>query len=868
MLAVINVCSLKKYCSSNKKACTLLRDDIHKLNIEICAVTETFLRPSVPDSFITISGFNNYRRDRQACNCRRANCPKAHKGGGILIYVHTKISSEIFDISTTCESLWIKILQSPESTDNPIFINASYHPPSLDSSALLHYLSTTTNRIDEDYPKSTVIICGDFNRIDLENLEIDCGLFILDSPPTRGTARLDLVMSNRPDIIEDISTFKSQVDSDHLGLLIKPKWKTKPRRKICYFRLYSFRGHQQLNSLLSSFDFQALYNMHNIHDAAVWLDKNIYWCFDNAFPIKRVQMSDKDPYWFTPKVKWLLNQKKLAKRRKNFKKVKHVDTKIKDQKLRLVLSKQQKGTSRWWGCIDSLTHRKVTSNNIVEEAFEPDNLNHELSQRSALSPSATRQPSPSFNLAGWKAPQLSTTEVAQVMKNCKRTSSGPCNIPYFIYREYWDILAPLYHHLWNLSLENGTFPDSYKAADLIPVPKKRNAKHADDIRGISITSISSRLFEKAVHRKWIAPRITSIGDPHQFAYKQNSSTVDCLLCIQHHTLHNLDHPDVDGVHAILLDYSKAFDRVNQEKAAEQYDNFIESPHIKKWLYEFSTGRQQRLLWKGKPLSFLSIERGCSQGTVGGPGLFSMFTDDCRAIHRTSRVFKYSDDTTCLSICRKQPTNDEKTILDYEIKNLVKYAENKELIINVQKSKFMRFCLNRHPFCQCEYNVDTFETVTDMKILGVIFQSNCTFQKHCRRLVCDLRRLLYILIDLKLNGVPLDNIHLIFDSLIISRVRYGLSVYGSDSTSLRKIDRFLERCYEKNFCKSRFYIFNLLQEEDLRNLRRIQSDSNHPLHNYLSSFKKDRTTRHGFTSTRPYVRTKAFHQAFGNRVLAF
>jgi hypothetical protein len=104
VLALINVRSLKKTCSSNKKACTLLRDDIHKLNIDICAVTETFLRPSVPDSFITITGFNHYRRDRQACNCRRANCTQAHKGGGILNYVHSKITSEIFDTSATCEA--------------------------------------------------------------------------------------------------------------------------------------------------------------------------------------------------------------------------------------------------------------------------------------------------------------------------------------------------------------------------------------------------------------------------------------------------------------------------------------------------------------------------------------------------------------------------------------------------------------------------------------------------------------------------------------------------------------------------------------------------------------------------------------------
>jgi hypothetical protein len=578
-------------------------------------------------------------------------------------------------------------------------------------------------------------------------------------------------------------------------------------------------------------------------------------------------MSDKDPDWMTPKVKWLIIQKKMAKRKGNFKRMKGIDKKIKDQKLRLLLEKKQKGTKCWWQCIDSMTHRKVSNNKIVEDVFEPETLNFELSQRSSLRPNTIRQPPPSFDLSSRPAPQLSVVDVLQVMKHCKKTASGPSNIPYFVYSDYWDILAPLYLYIWNRSLQMGTFPICYKSADLVPIPKTRNAKESNDIRGISITSISSRLFEKAVHRKWIAPRISSVGDPYQFAYKQGSSTIDCLLCLQHYMLYMLDQTKVDGIHAILIDYSKAFDRVNQEKAEEQFDKFMDSPHLKKWLYDFSIGRQQRLLWKGKPLSYQAIDRGCSQGTVGGPALFSMFTDDCRAVHQSSRLFKYSDDMNCLSICHKDPSNKEKDILNEEINNLLKYAKKKELDMNIKKSKHMRFCLNRRPFCQCVYKEDIFETVDEAKILGVTFESDCSFRKHCRRLVSHLRRLLYILKDLQLNGVPADNIHLVFEALILSRVRYALSIYGSDDISLRKVDRFLERCYEKNLCTHRISILSLRDEEDRRNLRRIQGIPNHPLFLYLSSFKKTRITRHGYSSTRPYVRTTAFHHAFCNRVLS-
>ena len=867
-MALINVCSLKKLCSTNKKACSLLYNDLQNFNIEVCVVTETFLRPSVPDSFITIDGFRLHRRDREACSCRNKSCLRMHKGGGVLIYVHERFISDTFDASTNCESFWIKLSPAPYTGEDAIFINASYHPPNSDCAALLDYLRSTVRSIDENYPRSPLFICGDFNRIDLEELESECGLFILDSPPTRDAARLDLVLTNLPEVINDISSFKSQVETDHLGLLIKPKRKTKPNRTKRCFRLFSFYGHRQLNHLLSHVDFKDFYSIDDIHEAAEWLEKTIFSCFDRAFPVKQVLISDKDPHWITPKVKWLINQKKQAKRRNNETKMQLFDKKIKTQKLHRLLQLRMSGTRVCWTEVDKITHRKQTSNKIASHAFEPHRLNYELSLRSAIRENTSRQPSPHYSLIGCSAPQLSLYDVMQVIKSCKRTSEGPSNIPYFIYREYWDILVPPFHHLWNRSLEAGIFPNCYKVANLLPLPKVKNAKHADDIRGISITPISARLFEKAVHRRWIAPKITSLGDPHQFAYKQGVSTIDCLLCIQHFILLNLDRAEVDAVHAILIDYSKAFDRVNQEKAAEQYSQFIESPHLRKWLYNFSTGRKQRLIWNDSPLSYQLIDRGCSQGTVGGPALFSMFTDDCKAAHQTSCIFKYSDDMNCLSLCLKQPSEKQKGILNKEVVNLLKYAIDKELDINIKKSKLMRFCLNRCPNCQCKQVDAQFDSIEEARILGITFQADCSFRKHCRRLVSELRRQLYIFKDLKLSNIPLRDIYTIFDSLIVSRIRYGLSIYGSDTKSIRRIDRFLERCFEKNLCPSPIRVLQLRQQEDQRQMNKILLNPRHPMYDYLTSFSKSRTTRHGFASVRPYVRTTAFHNAFSNRVLSF
>ena len=100
-----------------------MQDDLKNLNIDICIVTETFLRPSVPDSFITIDNYCLHRRDREVCRCKSKHCTKMHKGGGILIYVHSRFTSEIFDVSGNCESFWIKLSQASNSVIDSIFIN-------------------------------------------------------------------------------------------------------------------------------------------------------------------------------------------------------------------------------------------------------------------------------------------------------------------------------------------------------------------------------------------------------------------------------------------------------------------------------------------------------------------------------------------------------------------------------------------------------------------------------------------------------------------------------------------------------------------------------------------------------------------------
>ena len=119
---------------------------------------------------------------------------------------------------------------------------------------------------------------------------------------------------------------------------------------------------------------------------------------------------------------------------------------------------------------------------------------------------------------------------------------------------------------------------------------------------------------------------------------------------------------------------------------------------------------------------------------------------------------------------------------------------------------------------------------------------------------------------KKNKRKQNEIEIVFNSIIISRIRYGISTYGSDTRALAKIDKFLEKCFEKRYCTKRHNAYNILHEEDSRLAINIVTNPNHPLHTYLTKPQKHRQTRHKFTSTKPYTKTLTYLRSFCNRVL--
>jgi hypothetical protein len=131
---------------------------IQQNDIQIAFFTETWLKDSIADDPIAISGYQLFRLDRQN---------KQH--GGVCLYVKNTIESKTLSILENHEHevLWciLRPKRLPRGFSN-IIAGVLYHPPGANNIEMKDHLKLSLEIIETRYPNSGIILAGDFNKLD------------------------------------------------------------------------------------------------------------------------------------------------------------------------------------------------------------------------------------------------------------------------------------------------------------------------------------------------------------------------------------------------------------------------------------------------------------------------------------------------------------------------------------------------------------------------------------------------------------------------------------------------------------------------------------------------------------------------------
>lgn len=98
---------------------------------------------------------------------------------------------------------------------------------------------------------------------------------------------------------------------------------------------------------------------------------------------------------------------------------------------------------------------------------------------------------------------ISVETVEDILSEVGRAgkSTGPGGIPPRLLSMVAPLLAEPITHLINTSFRAGVFPDMFKLAHVVPIPKTTSAQQPDDFRPISLLNNVSKVFEKDAQRQ-------------------------------------------------------------------------------------------------------------------------------------------------------------------------------------------------------------------------------------------------------------------------------------------------------------------------------------------------------------------------------
>ena len=241
-----------------------------------------------------------------------------------------------------------------------------------------------------------------------------------------------------------------------------------------------------------------------------------------------------------------------------------------------------------------------------------------------------------------------------------------------------------------------------------------------------------------------------------------------------------------------MNFSKAFDSVKHNLFSTKLKQLHVPPYLVNWYHSFLSGRQQQILSGNYHCRWKAVNKGTTQGRVSGPHLFNIFLNDLEITYGGfPALFKYADDST--TVAPVLGNTDTSVMLVDEFLN---WSRENCRSCNSSKCKELEI---RKKSKKDTYNpVNCIPQHNELCLLGITLQSDCNFSSHVKVKLVKANKCLYMLRILRKEQYDQNEIDLLFKTIVLPNLTYGLSMYGAYERYLNTVQNFLNRCYKRRY----------------------------------------------------------------------
>ena len=385
-------------------------------------------------------------------------------------------------------------------------------------------------------------------------------------------------------------------------------------------------------------------------------------------------------------------------------------------------------------------------------------------------------------------------EIDDIIRNMQnKKSSGYDNISNQMLKWLRPVITRPLSLIFNMSLEQGIFPNNMKIAEIVPLHKGGDESQCNNYRPISLLITISKILEKLMYsRTYKFLELNNILFQSQYGFRTQHSCTDAISELTGEITKNKE----NGIYTIgvFLDLSKAFDTLPHAILLNKMNKYGIRGIANKWFASYLETRVLRVKCsvassKKKTISDdKPIEIGTPQGSCLGPLLFLLYNNDLYLNLEHTKVILFADDTTIymghrnLNYLRWCIETDLSIIGDWFRANKLKLNVGKSCCILLKKN-------NKNEVLNLTFQTMKVPQYTRVKFLGVWLDENLDWSYHCNTVINKIKRNSHLLRNSQrfLSGQALK---LIYFAQVQSHVQYGLLVWGnqckeSHKTSIQK-----------------------------------------------------------------------------------